>query len=139
LENNNFKLFNHLADNIENNLENIIKFVECDQFIEKIVAMFIFKLENNHSYPKNALERMYCNLFYERNYFDDEYDDDEDFSENDDEDLNAVVLKKKSRQTAGSRTYQNVILIKTLLKMINKKVQNNVKFADNKSFNVFSF
>jgi hypothetical protein len=84
-----------LADKIENNLEDIIKLIACDQFIEKIATMFIFILENMFSYPKNALEDSYCSLFYERNYFDDEFDDDEDFSENDDDDLNAVVMKKK--------------------------------------------
>ena len=133
-----FKLFNDLMDKIENNLENIIKLIECDQFIEKIVAMFIFMLENNYSYPKHALENYYCDLIYERTYFDN-YDDDEDFSENDDEDINAVVMKKKSRQTAGSITNQNVILINRLLKMINKNVQNNVNFSENNCFNVFSF
>ena len=64
-------------DKIENNLENIIKLIECDQFIEKIVAMFIFMLENNYSYPKHALENYYCDLIYERTYFDD-YDDCDD-------------------------------------------------------------
>jgi hypothetical protein len=95
LDNNDFKVFNDLADKIENNLEDIIKLIACDQFIEKIATMFIFILENMFSYPKNALEDSYCSLFYERNYFDDEFDDDEDFSENDDDDLNAVVMKKK--------------------------------------------
>jgi hypothetical protein len=64
---------------------------------------------------------------------------DEDFSENDDEDFYVVINKKRSRQTAGSIANKNIILIRKLVKMINKKVQNNVKFADNKSFDVFAF
>ena len=35
-----------------------------------------------------------CDLLYERNFFDNEYDDDEDFSE-DDDDLMDIITKKR--------------------------------------------
>ena len=131
-----YKLFNDLVDKVEINLKKIIEFIESDQFLDKIIDMFNLILENRRCYPKDRLEAFYCDLLYERNFFDDEYD--EDFSE-DDDDLMDVVTKKRSRKTTGSIFNQNVNLMKKLLKMINVRIQSNVRFLKNNHFRVLSF
>jgi hypothetical protein len=77
-------------------------------------------------------------FLYERNFFDNEYEDNEDFSE-DDDDLMYVVTKKRGRKTTGSIFHQNVILMKKLLKTINVSIQSNVRFIKNNHFRVLSF
>ena len=138
LRNNHFQLFNELVGQIADNIKEIIEFVDSDKFIEKIVEMFLFIFENVSVYSKGALELRYCYLSYDRGYFDDDYDDDEEFSEDDDIDVTNIKWEKKERITNGSKTNQNLILILKLLKRINFNIQKNAKFSEN-NFSVDSF
>jgi hypothetical protein len=166
LNENNFKLFNELVDKIEINLKEITKFIDSDQFINKMADALIVFVENRgfiESSQVHSLRFHYCYLFFERSYFGLEYDDDDevdgektdddesgsdddddndyddDFLKNDDADLMIVLNKKKSRKTSGSITTQNVILIEKLLRRIYNNIQKRFEFLEYDFFDFTQF
>jgi hypothetical protein len=81
LNENNFKLFNDLVDKIEINLKEITKFIDSDQFINKMADALIVFLENRgfiETSLGHSLRFHYCYLFFKRSYFGLEYDDDDE-------------------------------------------------------------
>lgn len=136
----NFDLFNKIAEEFENNFQIFKEFLQNEELIEKIIDMFIFILENKHSFAKGALQNSYCQLFFDGNHFGYDYDDsdideeDPDF-ENDDVFIQKLINMKFS--TKGSTLRKSFFFISKLLKKVSEKIQNNIKFSANINFNVF--
>ncbi len=92
--------------------------------------MLILILKNRSCFSKKAVERIYCDLSFDGNYFGYDYDDD-DFNEyksnqDDQDDLVSHNWINKSLKTEGPITRYNALLISKLLKIVNlkKKVSN---------------
>ena len=93
---NNFKLFNTLAETFKIHIGKIKEFLESVEQIDKIIEMFIFILETNRSYPKEALINSYCYLSFDGNYFGNEYDDsDTEDSDDSGDDLDQNLINEK--------------------------------------------
>ena len=107
-----YDLFNRVTETVKKFFE---EFLNTEDYINRIIEMFIYILENVSAYPRSALEEIYCDLpFYES-------DESSDFDENDTPSYK--ILKS------------NVLTIQTFLTTIRSKVEGTKRFSDRVDFN----
>ena len=110
-----------------------------EEFLEKILKMFIFIYENVTKYDIMALQRQYCYLTYDRailsshdnNPYDvDDGDDDGNELEKEMEitNKNERSLQNKNR-SFSSLTRKNIRMIEKFYKNVTEKIETELKFV----------
>ena len=120
--NENFELFNQIAQKLEKNGNLFDEFLESSVTVDKIIEMFIYILESVTSYPKSALKNIYCNLPV--------YVSDSDNSESDFDSSSDNSEKKVSKIFL-----ENVQMIEGLLNKVRQKVKLNERYSNHSGFN----
>jgi hypothetical protein len=109
LINNNFELFHKIASNLEEFFQD---FISNDVYIDKIIEILAYILENVTIFPKSAIKRLYCSLNYDSN---NEFEDDDEI-----------------------KLVKNVEKVTKYLIEIEELIQKNPKFSRLDGFNVLA-
>ena len=124
LFNNDFEIFNNIVKMLESQNE----FFSEDTFLEKILNMFIFILENVQTFHIIALKRNYSYLTFDPEFSSSDDDDDDDDSETEKLDQND---KKEAKNSFSSNTRKNIYKMEEYFEKIFNEIQKRLQSNEN--------
>lgn len=123
LSNKYFEILNKITPAVEKYFDD---FFNDRVYVEKIIDFFIIIQQDYSIYPITAVEKQYCRLPIDLDYFDFNDDDDDHFAYEDDEDDENLHWKQNNRINRSK--------IKNFLFQIKEKIINSERFLSQPNF-----